>query len=121
MLFLCYLSSTYVGDLELLLGLYMRSWAALGSSSWLHLGGLGACVGDLGPLLGLHGRSWAAPGAAVSDPGPLLGPRQGHLDLSGHPDLGAPKCNNMKVDERFTKYVPQCLGFQTFPPVTVYG
>ena len=68
---------TYVGDLELLLGLYGRSWAALGAS----IGGLGctwaargAYVGDLGPLLGLYWRSWHALGATVCDPGPLLEP-----------------------------------------------
>ena len=48
---------TYVGDLELLLGLYGRSWAALGAS----IGGLGctwaalgAYVGDLWLVLGLY-------------------------------------------------------------------
>ena len=54
---------TYVGDLELLLGLYGRSWAALGAS----IGGLGctwaalgAYVGDLKPLLGaILGSKWA--------------------------------------------------------------
>ena len=68
---------TYVGDLELLLGLYGRSWAALGAS----IGGLGctwaalgAYVGDLGPLLGLYWRSWAALGAYVGGLGPLVGP-----------------------------------------------
>ena len=68
---------TYVGDLELLLGLYGRSWAALGAS----IGGLGctwaalgAYVGDLGPLLGLYSRSWSALGAAVCGPVPLLEP-----------------------------------------------
>ena len=59
---------TYFGDLELLLGLYRRSWAALGA----FIGGLGctwaalrAYVGDLKPLLGLYWRSWAALGVAV--------------------------------------------------------
>ena len=58
------------------MGLYVRSWAALGSS----IGGLGctwaalgAYVGDLGPLLGLHWRSWATLGAYVGGLGPLLG------------------------------------------------
>ena len=66
---------TYVGDLELLLGLYGRSWVALGAS----IGGLGctwaalgAYVGDLGPLLGLYSGSWSALGAAVCGPVPLL-------------------------------------------------
>ena len=68
---------TYVGDLELLLGLYGRSWAALGASisglgcTWA---ALGAHVGDLGLLLGLYWRSWAALGAYVGGLGPLLGP-----------------------------------------------
>ena len=67
----------YVADLELLLGLCGRSWAALGASigslgcTWA---ALGAYVGDLGPLLGLYWRSWAALGAAVCGPGPLLEP-----------------------------------------------
>ena len=76
---------TCVGDLEPLLGLYGRSWAALGAS----IGGLGcawaalgAYVGDLGPLLGLYWRSWAALGAAVCDPGPLLEPMLAALDRS---------------------------------------
>ena len=66
---------TYVGDLEPLLGLYGRSWAALGASmsglgcTWA---ALGASIGDLEPLLGLYWRSWAALGAAVCGPGPLL-------------------------------------------------
>ena len=61
---------TYVGYLELLLGLYGWSWAVLGAS----IGGLGctwaalgAYVGDLGSILG---RSWAS----TCGPGPLLGP-----------------------------------------------
>jgi len=68
---------TYVGDLEMLLGLYGRSWVALGASigdlgcTWA---ALGAYVGDLKPLLGLYWRSWAALGAAVCGPGPLLEP-----------------------------------------------
>ena len=68
---------TYVGDLELLLGLYGRSWAVHGA----YVGGLGctwaalgAYVGDLGPLLGLYWRSWAALGAYVGGLGSLLGP-----------------------------------------------
>ena len=68
---------TYVGDLELLLGLYGRSWAALGAS----IGGLGctwaalgAYVGDLKPLLSLYWRSWPALGAAVCGPGSHLKP-----------------------------------------------
>ena len=46
---------TYVGDLEMLLGLYGRSWVALGASiggvgcTWAALGGF---VGNLGLLLG---------------------------------------------------------------------
>ena len=59
---------TYVGDLELLLGLDGRSGFALGASIG-DLGctcaALGAYVGDLGPLLGLYWRSWAALGTAV--------------------------------------------------------
>ena len=47
---------TYVGDLELLLGLYGRSWAALGAS----IGGLGC--------------TWAALGAYVGGLRPLLEP-----------------------------------------------
>ena len=68
---------TYVGDLEMLLGLYGRSWVALGASigdlgcTWA---ALGAYVGDLKPLLGLYWRSWAALAAAVCGPGPLLEP-----------------------------------------------
>ena len=68
---------TYFGDLGPFLGLYGRSWAALGAS----IGGLGctwaalgAYVGDLGPLLGLYSRSWSALGAAVCGPVPLLEP-----------------------------------------------
>jgi len=57
---------TYVGDLELLMGLYGRSWADLGSST-AGLGStwaaLGADVDGLGPLVGLYGG-----------PGPYLGP-----------------------------------------------
>ena len=66
---------TYVGDLEMLLGLYGRSWVALGASigdlgcTWAVLG---AYVGDLKPLLGLYWRSWAALGATVCGPGSLL-------------------------------------------------
>ena len=76
---------TCVGDLEPLLGLYGRSWAALGAS----IGGLGcawaalgADVGDLWPLLGLYWRSWAALGAAVCDPGPLVEPMLAALERS---------------------------------------
>ena len=75
---------TYVGDLELLLSLYGRSWATLGASigglgcTWV---ALGAYVGHLGPLLGLYWRSWAALGAAVCGPGPLLEPMLAVLGL----------------------------------------
>ena len=78
-------SWAYVGDLELVLGLYGRSWVVLRAS----IGGLGctwaalgAYVGDLGPLLGLYWRSWPALGAAVCDPGPLLEPMLAALDRS---------------------------------------
>ena len=59
------------------MGLYERSWAALGASisglgcMWA---ALGAYAADLGPLLGLYWRSWAALGAAVCGPGLLLEP-----------------------------------------------
>ena len=68
---------TYVGDLEMILGLYGPSWVALGASigdlgcTWA---ALGAYVGDLKPLLGLYWRSCAALGASVCGPEPLLEP-----------------------------------------------
>ena len=57
---------TYVGDLELLLGLYGRSWAALGASigglgcTWAALGAYVGGLGlPLGPQLTVLGRSWS--------------------------------------------------------------
>ena len=80
---------TYVGDLELLLGLDGRSWVAFGASigglgcTWAALGAYG---GDLGPLLSLCKRFWAALGAYVGGLGRSWG-----LSLRSWPLLGPPK------------------------------
>ena len=65
---------TYVGDLELLLGLYGRSWAALGAAVCGPGLILELMLAVLGRSWGLCWRSWAALGAYVGGLGPLLGP-----------------------------------------------
>ena len=104
---------TYVGDLELLLGLYGRSRVALGASisglgcTWA---ALGIYAADLGPLLGLYWRSWAALGAAVCGPGLLLGPMLAVLGRSWNlfGRSGVEKCECAHISSGST--IPRPIG-----------